>query len=115
MRRFLFVIHYAVYGGPHNQALRLAGPLRERGWDTLVLLPDEPGTAAARLRAAGVETLTVPLGRIRATRSFGPHFRLARDFRADVRRIEDAIRSRDVDLTLIAGVHNSQGALAARR
>jgi glycosyltransferase involved in cell wall biosynthesis len=115
MRSFLFVIHYSVYGGPHNQALRLAGPLRERGWETVVLLPDEPGNAAERLRAAGVETLTVPLGRIRATRSLGPHFRLARNFRADVRRIEGGIRSRDADLALIAGIHNSQGALAARR
>ena len=76
MRCFLFVIHYAQYGGPHNQALRLAGPLRERGWETVVLLPDEEGNAAERLRAAGVETLTVPLGRIRATRSPEPHLRL---------------------------------------
>ena len=115
MRRFLFVIHYPVYGGPHNQALRLAGPLRERGWETVVLLPDEPGNAAERLRAAGVETHTVPLGRLRASRSLDPHVRLARNFRADARRIESTIRSRDAELVLIGGLHNAQGALAARR
>jgi glycosyltransferase involved in cell wall biosynthesis len=114
VRRFLTVIHYAVYGGPHNQALRLAGPLRERGWETLVLLPDEPG-AAERLRDAGVETLTVPLERIRATRSPEVHLRLARNFRGDVRRIERVLESREADLALIGGLHNFQAAFAARR
>jgi len=113
--RFLFVIHYAVFGGPHNQALRLAEPLRERGWETVVLLPNEDGNAAERLRAGGVETLTIPLGRIRTTRSPGTQLRLARGFRGDVGRIESVVRSRDADLVLIGGLHNSQGALAARR
>ena len=115
MRRFLFVIHYPVFGGPHNQALRLAAPLRQRGWETLVLLPDEPGNAAERLRAAGVETVTIPLGRLRATRSWRPHVRLARGFAPDVGRIEGLMRSRDVDLAVIGGLHNPHGALAARR
>jgi glycosyltransferase involved in cell wall biosynthesis len=115
MRCFLFVIHYAVYGGPHNQALRLAGPLRDRGWETVVLLPDEEGNAAERLRGAGVETLTVPLGRIRATRSPGPHLRLARSFPSDVSRIESLLETRGIDLALIGGLHNSQAALAAHR
>jgi glycosyltransferase involved in cell wall biosynthesis len=115
VRRFLFVIHYAQYGGPHNQALRLAEPLRERGWETVVLLPDEDGKGAERLRAAGVETLTVPLGRIRSTRSPGPHIRLARNFRSDVSRIESLLESKGADLALIGGLHNSQAAFAARR
>jgi glycosyltransferase involved in cell wall biosynthesis len=115
MRRFLFVIHYAVYGGPHNQALRLAAPLRERGWETVVLLPDEAGNAAERLRAAGVETLTAPLERIRATRSPEPHLRLAQNFRNDVSRIERVLEAQSADLALIGGLHNSQAAFAARR
>ena len=115
MRRFVFVIHYPVYGGPHNQAVRLAGPLRDRGWDTVVVLPDEAGNAAERLQAAGVETLAIPIGRIRATRSLMTHLRLARDFPGDVRRIASVIGSQDADLALIGGLHNSQGALAARR
>ena len=115
MRRFLFVIHYPVFGGPHNQALRLAAPLRQRGWETLVLLPDEPGNAAERLRAADVETVTFPLSRLRATRALHPHARLARSFRSDVRRIEALIRSRNVDLVLVGGLHNPHGALTARR
>src|SRR5215470_1819328 len=115
MRRFLSVIHYPVYGGPHNAALLLAGPLRERGWETVVLLPDEPGNAAERLRAAGVETRTVPLGRIRASRSLEPHLRLARNYRNDVHRIESVLADEGADLVLIGGLHNFQAAFAARR
>jgi glycosyltransferase involved in cell wall biosynthesis len=115
VRRFLFVIHYPVFGGPHNQALRLARPLRERGWETVVLLPDESGNAAERLRAAGVETVKAPFGRIRATRSVGSHVRLARNVRADVGRIESVLSDQDADLVLIGGLHNPHAALAARR
>ena len=115
MRRFLSVIHYPVYGGPHNAALLLAGPLRERGWETVVLLPDEPGNAAERLRAAGVETRTVPLGRIRASRSLEPHLRLARNYRNDVHRIQSVLADEGADLVLIGGLHNFQAAFAARR
>jgi glycosyltransferase involved in cell wall biosynthesis len=115
MRQFLSVIHYPMYGGPHNAALILAGPLRERGWETVVLLPDESGNAAERLRSAGVETRTVPLGRIRASRSLEPHLRLARNFRNDVSRIESVLDSEGADLALIGGLHNFQAAFAARR
>jgi glycosyltransferase involved in cell wall biosynthesis len=45
----------------------------------------------------------------------GPHLRLARGFRSDVSRIESVIRGRGIDLVLIGGLHNPQGALAARR
>ena len=67
LKRVLFVIHFPVFGGPHNQALRLAHPLLARGWDTVVVLPAEPGNAAERLRAAGVEVVTMPLHRLRAS------------------------------------------------
>ena len=114
VRRFLFVIHYPVYGGPHNQALRLAGPLRERGWETLVLLPDEPGNAVERLQAAGIETVALPLGRFRASPTVRPYIRMVRDFRADINRIRRVIHSRHIDLVLIGGLVNPHGALAAR-
>src|SRR5438552_3354462 len=74
-RRYLFVIHYPVFGGPHNQALRLAAPLAAAGWETVVLLPDEPGNSADRLREAGLEVVTAPLSRIRATRDVRRHAR----------------------------------------
>ncbi len=48
----LSIIHYPIFGGPHNRNLRLAPVLAEQGVRTTVLLPDEPGNAAERLREA---------------------------------------------------------------
>jgi glycosyltransferase involved in cell wall biosynthesis len=113
-RRFLFVIHYPVFGGPHNQALRLAGPLAERGWETVVLLPDEPGNAATRLQEAGVHVVTAPLVRIRAIPSLRVQMRTVARLRPDVRAIRRAIADEGADLVLLGGLANAQAAFAGR-
>jgi len=59
-------IHYPFFGGPQDQALRLAGPLAARGVATSVVPPDEPGNAAEHLCAAGLEVVPLPLHRLRA-------------------------------------------------
>jgi hypothetical protein len=71
--KILSVVHGPAFGGAHNQALRLAPGLERRGISTVVALPDEAERAAERLRGAGVKTVTLPLGRLRA--SPNPHFR----------------------------------------
>jgi glycosyltransferase involved in cell wall biosynthesis/SAM-dependent methyltransferase len=111
-RRYLFVIHYPVFGGPHNQALRLADPLAASGWQTVVLLPDEPGNSVERLRDAGIEVLTAPLTRIRATADVRRHVRMAANFRKDVRTIGRIAREREIDLVLLGGLANPQAAVA---
>jgi glycosyltransferase involved in cell wall biosynthesis/SAM-dependent methyltransferase len=110
----LVVIHYPFFGGPHNQALRLAGPLLERGVTTTVLLPDEPGNAANRLRSAGVKTIEIPLGRLRAKADAGFQMRYAARLAGDVQRIRALIRERRIDLVEIAGLVNVQAGIAAR-
>jgi glycosyltransferase involved in cell wall biosynthesis/SAM-dependent methyltransferase len=112
--RCLFVIHYPVFGGPHNQALRLARPLEERGWETVVLLPAERGNAAARLREGGVDVVEMQLGRVRAARNARAHARFAAGFAGDVRRLRRAIRETRADLVQIGGLVNPQAAVAAR-
>ena len=114
MSRLLFPIHYPVFGGPHNQAVRLAGPLAERGWHTTVVLPDEPGNAGERLRAAGVEVVTMPLHRIRATTDPGTHLEFAAGYRAEVRALRRLIRAEGIDLVQVAGLMNPHTAAAAR-
>src|SRR5947207_12824700 len=91
-KRCLFVIHYPVFGGPHNQALRLAPALRSLGWEMIVLIPDEPGNAAERLRAAGVQTVEAPLGRLRASGDPRLHLRFVGGFYPEIRRIRSLIR-----------------------
>jgi glycosyltransferase involved in cell wall biosynthesis len=113
-KRILYVIHYSVFGGPHNQALRLAAPLRERGWDTLVLLPDQPGNAASRLRRGGVEVITMPLHRLRAGRDPRLLAGLIIGFGPEVRAIRRLIRDRSIDLVQVGGLVNPHSAIAAR-
>ena len=47
--RALWVFHFPVYGGPHNTAVGVRGPLADLGWETLAALTDEPGNAEQRL------------------------------------------------------------------
>jgi len=113
-RRFLFVIHYPVFGGPHNQALRLAKPLAAAGWETVVLLPDEPGNSVDRLRGAGIDVVTAPLSRIRATADVRRHVRMAAGARNDVKTISRVVREQGADLVLLGGLANPQAAIAGR-
>ena len=115
MRRVLWVVHSPSFGGPHNEALRLAGPLRERGFETVVAVPDEPGTAAPHLREAGIEVEQLPLGRLRASRDPRQLVRFARDFRPSVRALEAAIDRAGADIVQIGGLVNPHAAFAARR
>jgi glycosyltransferase involved in cell wall biosynthesis/SAM-dependent methyltransferase len=114
MKRILNVIHYPVFGGPHNQALRIAGPLAARGFETLVAIPDEPGNAASRLRGQGVDVRLVPMHRLRATRDVRAHIGLVASLPADVGRLRKLIRAEGVDVVQVCGLVNPHGAIAAR-
>jgi glycosyltransferase involved in cell wall biosynthesis len=110
----LHVVHYPVFGGPHNQALRLAAPLRSSGWETVALLPDHRGNAAQRLEASGIEVITIPLHRLRATANPLIHVGFYSSLVPEVMSLRRVIRRRGVDVVQIAGLVNPHAALAAR-
>jgi glycosyltransferase involved in cell wall biosynthesis len=110
----LFVIHYPVFGGPHNQALHLARVLEERGVSLTVLLPDERGFAAKRLRDQGVDVVTIPLHRGRVTFNPRTHLKLVTTLRREVGSIREIIRTRKIDVVQIGGLVNPHGAIAGR-
>lgn len=114
MRRVLSVIHFPVFGGPHNLARRLASPLEDHGWETLVLLPDEPGNAAQLLRDEDVDVVTMPLGRLRASTDVGTQMRFVTGAAAQIWAIRRLIRDRRIDLVQVAGLVNPHAAIAAR-
>jgi glycosyltransferase involved in cell wall biosynthesis len=93
----------------------LSGPLRERGIDTWVVLPEEAREAAARLEAGGVQVSLLPLGRLRATPDPFAQGRFARRLRGDLRRLEQAIEETEADVVQVHGPTNPQGAIAAKR
>jgi glycosyltransferase involved in cell wall biosynthesis len=109
----LWVVHYPVFGGPHNRILRLAPLLAEQGIDVVALLPSEPGNAVDRLRSAGVPVMTTSLSRVRALGRVRDQVRLLQAFRGDVRRVRGAIRVVSADVVVLGGLINSQAALAA--
>jgi glycosyltransferase involved in cell wall biosynthesis len=111
----LVVIHYPVFGGPHNQALLLARSLVRHGVEITVLLPDEPGNAVDRLRAAGVDVVTMPLHRLRATPQPAHQLRFLVGLRREVAAIRRLIRDRAIDVVQLGGLVNPHAAIAARQ
>ncbi|HEX3220100.1 MAG TPA: glycosyltransferase family 4 protein [Candidatus Limnocylindria bacterium] len=111
-RRVLHVIHYPFFGGPQNQVLRLAAPLRRRGWESTVVLPDEPGSALERLRSGGVSAEAITLGRIRASLDPVAQVRFLTGWVADVRRLREIIARLRIDLLTSSSAINLQGQVA---
>jgi glycosyltransferase involved in cell wall biosynthesis len=113
--KVLCVVHSPFFGGPHNEALRLREPLLRRGWEIEVAIPDEPGSAAARLDAGGVPVHALPLSRLRAVPDPRLLVRFGRDFRPTVRGLESLIEATATDVVQIGGLVNPHAAFAARR
>jgi glycosyltransferase involved in cell wall biosynthesis len=111
----LFVIHYPVYGGPHNQALLLARELKRRGISMTVLLPESSGNAIPRLRSSGIDVVSITLHRARATFHPRPLFQLASSLPGEIRAIREIIRERRIDIVQLGGLVNPHGAIAGRR
>lgn len=114
MKRVLFVIHYPVFGGPYNQALRLAEPLAARGFETIVVLPVEAHAGIERLRGAGIAVHPIGLHRLRATRKLRDHAALLANAPYEIRRLRALIRSERIDIVQLGGLVNPHGAIAAR-
>ncbi len=111
----LSVIHYPIFGGPHNRVSIVAKLLEARGVKTTVLLPDGGEAAAQRMSDNGVETLTMPLHRLRSIPD--PRLQLVwlKDMRREVVAITDLIRRRGIDVVAVNALANPHGAFAARR
>jgi glycosyltransferase involved in cell wall biosynthesis len=113
MKHVLSIVHYPIFGGPHNRNARLAPVLERLGVHTTVLLPDEPGNAAERLRATGLNVVQLPLSRVRATRNVLVHGRFLAGFPGQIGAIRRLIRDLQVDVVQVNGLANPHGAIAA--
>jgi glycosyltransferase involved in cell wall biosynthesis len=111
-RRLLSVIHGPLFGGAHNQLVRLQPGLAARGFEAIAALPLEAGEAASRIEGAGVEVVRLPLGRLRATANPLEHARLVAGLRRDLRELRRTISERSIDLVQVHGVVNPQAGLA---
>ena len=113
--RVLSVMHGPVFGGAHNQLVRLHPALRAAGFETIAAVPVDAEAAAARIEAAGIEVLRLPLVRFRGTA--GPLTNLATvgGLRREVKALREAIRPRRIDVVQAHAVINLQAGAAAHR
>ena len=93
----------------------LAEPLATLGWETEILLPDEPGNAGDRLESAGMHVERLPLVRVRATPRPSSHLSFVRRFGTDVDAIQALVREREIDVVVVGGLVNPQAAIASSR
>jgi glycosyltransferase involved in cell wall biosynthesis len=109
------VSHYAVFGGPHNVAMRVNAALAPRGWQVIVLMPDDLGNAAERLRAGGVSVFQIPLHRAR--KRFDPRLHAAylKHLPGEIGSIQRFLREQRVEAVMMGGYLNPHEAIAARR
>lgn len=114
MKKVLAVIHPPEFGGPHNQVLQLRTPLIERGWNTLVVLPDEAIYAGERLRSAGLDVFQIPLHRLRAKIDLRLQFQYFRGFVPEIKELRRIIREHNIDLVQVCGLMNPHSAIAAK-
>lgn len=110
--RILSIIHSGAFGGPHNQALALAATLPELS--LTVVVPDEPGDGASRLRAVGIDVVEMDLRRPRASLHNQGIADLAVKYPGQIRALSDLIDDRAIDVVEVHGLMNLDGAIAAR-
>lgn len=116
MRRVLNIVHGPFWAGPHNRIYRLTIPLREMGWETMVVLPDRPASSevvAQRHRETGARVFQVPLRRVRRTSRIGTHIKWGFGFFFDVERLRQVIKRSKPDVVVIGGLANVQGGFSA--
>ena len=112
--RVLSVVHYAVFGGPAAVNMRVAAGLAEQGVELTVALPRERGSAHERLEAAGVRTLPLPMGRLRANLDPRVQLRVAASFWPTVARLARLVRRERFDVVQANGWENPHALIAGR-
>jgi glycosyltransferase involved in cell wall biosynthesis len=113
--RVLSVMHGPVFGGAHNQLVRLHPLLAAAGFETIAAVPPDADAAAARIEAAGIEVLRLPLVRFRGTAGPLTNLRTLAGLRREMRAIREAIRAHGIDLLQAHAVINLQAPVAAHR
>lgn len=113
--RVLSVLHFPVFGGPHNRNAKVGALLRDQGIDSTLLLPEDAIEAASRVEAAGCKTLRIPLARLRKSLRPAEHVRFIRSFGRNIAEIRQIIRQSAIDVVVVNGLMNPHAAIAARR
>src|SRR4051812_47130336 len=92
--------------------VQLRRPFEEHGWETTAVATNEPGNAVERLRREGVDTVVMPLHRLRATPSPRVQGRFLATIGPEIQALRRVIRERRIDLVQAHGDTNPHAAIA---
>lgn len=112
--RILVPLHDPHWGGPKVFALNIGQAMREAGWPWVCVLPQEAEESASRLSDGGIEVIRAPIGRVRGNKSLSSIRQSLRSAFGDVGILSAIIRENNIRIVQAVGLHNFQGALAAR-
>lgn len=110
----LAVVHFSAFGGPHNRTAEVARMLAEQGVETIVAIPEEPGSAFSRLTSRGLDVYQLPIERIRRTKDVRVHSQIARSIIPSMNALRALIRERDVDIVALNALGAPHLGIAAR-
>jgi glycosyltransferase involved in cell wall biosynthesis len=113
--RVLSIIASNIFSGPHNHDARLNEALAQAGVETVVALPEEPGDALKRLRAAGVKVITYASHRpLRPLPKSASHVRYLKNLIRNIQVVRKAIREYKIDLVQLSDPFHPHGGFAAK-
>ena len=114
-RRVVSVIHGPVFGGAHNQLVRLDPLLRDEGFETVAVVPPEAEEAARRIEAAGIEVIRLPLSSFRLVRDPRRTLVAGAEARRNIGALRQLVRRECADIVQVHGVINLHAGIAAAR
>lgn len=98
-------------GGPHRRALDVGERLRERGVDTVFLVPEGGDEFATAVADAGMQSVTTPLPRIRSPKRVPANAAFLAGFLPAARRVRDIVGREGIDVVHVNGPLNIPTAL----
>lgn len=113
--RVLSAIPDPRYGGPTTRSLDVARPLRERGIETVFLLPEGKDEFADAAIAEGFDVVRMRQSRIRAPRRVADNVRFLLEFKDCTSQVANIINEKGIDVVHVNGPLNYQVALAANK
>lgn len=113
--RVLSVLHFPVFGGPHNRNARVAKELKRLEVETIIVLPEEASAAAERIRSFGAEVVQIPLSRLRPKhKTFSGYVALITNTFRDIVNLRRLMIEHRVDVVLVNGLVSPHAAIAGR-
>ncbi len=113
MKKIAVIIQTPTYGGPHNQVFRLYEPLKQNGWETILIMTNEAGRGIDKFDDLGISIYQLSLHRLRKKLNPIYHIKYMYHFIAEVKNIKNILLDNKIDIVQICGLMNFQAAFAA--